>query len=93
MFRFKGLTVPLNLDFFFYPVEAEPSKWSKSSRAHSGGLCGDRVALGIGIDMDAMQAGASVTAGTRASSRLQKSAHGHDRKKQNKNKSGSSPTN
>lgn len=81
MFRFKGLTVPLNLEFC--PVEAEPSKWSKSSRAHSGGLCGGRVALGIGIDMDAMQAGASVTAGTKASSRLQTSAHGHDRKKTN----------
>lgn len=88
MTRFKLLTVPLNLDFC--PVEAEPSKWSRSSRAHSGGLCGDQVALGVEIDMDAMQAGASVTAGTGASSRLQDSAHGHERKK---TKSGSSPTN
>lgn len=44
---------------------------------------GDQVALGIGIGMDAMQAGASVTAKTRASSRLEKSAHGYDRKKTN----------
>lgn len=50
----------------------------------------DRVALGIGIGMDAMQAGASVTAKTRASSRLEKSAHGYDRKE---NKSGRLPTN
>lgn len=81
MFGFKGLTVPLNLGFC--PVEAEPSKWSRSSRAHSGGVCGDWVALGVGIDMDAMQAGASVTAGRKASSRLQSSAHGHERKKTN----------
>lgn len=44
---------------------------------------GTGVALGIGIDMDAMQAGASVTAKTRARSRLEDSAHGYDRKKTN----------
>lgn len=31
----------------------------QSSRAHSGSLCRDWVALDLGVDMDAMQAGAS----------------------------------
>lgn len=38
MFRSKDLTVPMSLDFRL--VEAEPSKWSRSSSAHSGSLCG-----------------------------------------------------
>lgn len=38
MFRCKGLTVPMNLDFCL--VEAEPSKWSRSSSTHSESLCG-----------------------------------------------------
>ena len=50
----------------------------QSSRAHSGSLCGDWVALGSGVDMDAMQAGASVKTRTRTNSRLKNSAHGYD---------------
>lgn len=37
-----------------------------------------RLLLDLGVDMDAMQAGASVKAKTKANSRLKNSVHGYD---------------
>lgn len=59
-------------------VEAEPSKLSKAAERTVGACVGTRLLLDLGVDMDAMQAGASVKTKTRANSRLKNSAHGYD---------------
>lgn len=64
-------------------MEAEPSKFSKAAERTVGACVGTGLLLDLGIDMDAMQAGASVKTKTRANSRLKDSAHGYDWKKTN----------
>lgn len=59
-------------------VEAEPSKLSKAAERTVGTCVGTGLLLDLGVDMDAMQAGASVKTKTRAKSRLKNSAHGYD---------------
>lgn len=50
-------------------MEAEPSKLSKAAERTVGACAGPRLLLDLGVDMDAMQAGASVKIKTRANSR------------------------
>lgn len=57
---------------------AEPSKFSKAAERTVGACVGTRLLLDLGVDMDAMQAGASVKAKTKANSRLKNSVHGYD---------------
>lgn len=59
-------------------VEAEPSKLSKAAERTVGACVGTGLLLDLGVDMDAMQAGASVKTKTKANSRLRNSAHGYD---------------
>ena len=47
-------------------MEAEPSKLSKAAERTVGACVGTGLLLDLGIDMDAMQAGASVKTKTRA---------------------------
>lgn len=51
-------------------MEAEPSKLSKAAERTVGACVGTGLLLDLGIDMDAMQAGASVKTKTRANSRF-----------------------
>lgn len=64
-------------------VEAEPSKLSKAAERTVGACVGTGLLLDLWIDMDAMQAGASVKTKTKANSRLKNLAHGYDQKKTN----------
>ena len=59
-------------------MEAEPSKWSKAAERTVGACVGTGLLLDLGVDMDAMQAGASVKTRTRTNSRLKNSVHGYD---------------
>lgn len=64
----------MSLDCYFklqlYLMEAEPSKLSKAAERTVGACVGTGLLLDLGIDMDAMQAGASVKTKTRANSRF-----------------------
>lgn len=64
-------------------MEAEPSKLSKAAESTVWACVGTGLLLDLGVDMDAMQARASVKTKTRANSTLRNSAHGYDWKKTN----------